>query len=179
MLALLLLHAARLNSRLDSNGSIILLENQDRSQWNWTLIREAMEWATQAAKGNKLTRYHIEASIAWEYCRAAEFAATDWSRIDSLYKMLLARFSTPMIRLNAAVAHSYTQGPESGRKQLLSIDDADRKRLRPWWDCCMAQLYERAGSRSAALSHWRDALALSTVYAQRQFIQHQIERLES
>jgi RNA polymerase sigma-70 factor (ECF subfamily) len=177
LLALFLFHSARLDSRLDASGSVILLADQDRSQWNWGLICEAMDWMAKAARGSELSRYHIEAAIAWEHCRATEFAATDWPRIVQLYKTLLDQFSTPMIQLNAAVAHSYAHGPEVDREQLLSINDADRKRLRPWWDCCMAQLLECSGATARALSHWRDALALSTASAQRRFIQNQIDRL--
>ncbi|MEQ1904779.1 MAG: sigma-70 family RNA polymerase sigma factor [Pirellulaceae bacterium] len=175
--ALFLMHSARLNSRLDASGTTILLADQDRSQWNWDLIREAMSWMEKSATGDLLSRYHIEAAIAWEHCRATDFAATDWRRIVQLYGTLLDRFATPMIRLNAAIASSYADGPEAGREQLLAIDAVDRKRLRPWWDCCMAQLHERAGVPAAALSHWRDALALATTSPQRQFVQSQIDRL--
>ncbi len=178
LLALFLLHSARLDSRLDAGGSVVLLADQDRTQWNWALIREAMEWMAQAASGCELSRYHIEAGIAWEHCRAQEFASTDWARILALYKMLLDRFTTPMIQLNAAVACSYAVGTAAGKEQLLAISDADRKRLRPWWDCCMAQLLERSGEFTSAMSHWRDAWALATAAAQRQFIQSQLDRLE-
>lgn len=92
--------------------------------------------------------------------------------------MLLDRFTTPMIQLNAAVACSYAVGTAAGKEQLLAISDADRKRLRPWWDCCMAQLLERSGEFTSAMSHWRDAWALATAAAQRQFIQSQLDRLE-
>lgn len=177
LMSLLLLHSARLDSRLDSSGSVVLLANQDRSQWNWQWIGEAMVWAQKSASGTELSRYHIEAAIAWEHCRALQFSDTNWIRISQLYTMLLDRFATPMIRLNAAVAHSYALGPEFGKKQLLAIDGPDRKRLHPWWDCCMAQIHERSGAISAALHHWKDALALAPVPTQKQFIQAQLDRL--
>jgi predicted RNA polymerase sigma factor len=82
-----------------------------------------------------------------------------------------------MIRLNAAVARSYVDGPQVGTALLLKLDDADRKRIRPWWDCCMAQLHERMGQPHKALSHWRDALALASAESQRAFIQSRLERL--
>lgn len=178
LLALFLLHSARLDSRLDASGSVVLLADQDRSQWNWGLVREAMDRMSEAISGTELSRYHIEAGIAWEHCRAQDFESTDWTRIMTLYNMLLDRFSTPMIQLNAAVACSYAVGPTAGKEQLLAIADADRKRLRPWWDCCMAQLLERSTEFTSAMSHWRDALALATASAQRQFIQAQIDRLK-
>lgn len=177
LLSLLLLHSARLDSRLDSSGAAVLLADQDRSLWKWDWIREAMWWAEKSAYGAELSRYHIEAAIAWEHCRATDFSTVNWTQIARLYSMLLQRFTTPMIRLNAAVAQSYVNGPEIGRVQLLAIDGKDRKRLHPWWDCCMAQLHERSGDPEAAYFHWRDALVLATAPAQKRFIQCQIDRI--
>ncbi|XZE20828.1 hypothetical protein SH449x_000716 [Pirellulaceae bacterium SH449] len=91
--------------------------------------------------------------------------------------MLQQRFSTPMVRLNASVARSYVAGPKVGITLLLNLDDTARKRIRPWWDCCMAQLHERMHQPNEALSHWRDALALASAESQRAFIRSQIERL--
>ena len=178
LVALLLLHTARMNGRLDTDGGVVLLAQQDRTRWDGALIREAMSYAQNAARGSELSRYHIEAAIAWEHCRASDFSSTHWSRIVSLYGLLLERFATPMIRLNAAVARSYIEGPEVGLALLLKLDDSERKRTRPWWDCCMAQLNERRGQRDSARSHWRDALALATADPQRVFIHGQIERLD-
>lgn len=175
--ALLLLHMARMNGRLDTDGVVVLLAEQDRQRWDGGLIRQAMGYAERAAQGTELSRYHLEAAIAWEHCRAPDFAATDWSRISDLYDMLQQRFSTPMIRLNAAVARSYVAGPQVGTTLLLKLDDADRQRIRPWWDCCMAQLHERMGQPQKALSHWRDALALASAESQRVLIRSRIERL--
>lgn len=176
LVALLLLHAARFDGRLDTDGSVVLLAQQDRTRWNGNLIREAMDYAERAASGSELSRYHLEAAIAWEHCRAANFGATDWQRITRFYALLLDRFTTPMIRLNAAIAHSYVDGPESGKTRLLQISDEDRRRIRPWWDCCLAQLNERLGQSNTALSHWRDALALANTESQRQFIRGQLAR---
>lgn len=177
--ALLLLHAARMNGRLDTNGEVVLLAEQDRTRWDGGLIREAMAHAERAAQGTELSRYHIEAAIAWEHCRATDFSNTDWARISGLYELLQRRFSTPMIRLNAAVARSYVDGPDVGTALLKGLDDTDRQRIRPWWDCCMAQLYERLDQPRKALSHWLDAAALASAEPQRVFIRQQIERLNA
>ncbi|MBL8891759.1 MAG: sigma-70 family RNA polymerase sigma factor [Planctomycetaceae bacterium] len=175
--ALLLLHVARMYGRIDTNGLVVLLAEQDRARWDGGLIREAMAYAERAAQGTELSRFHLEAAIAWEHCRAVDFSQTDWSRIANLYEMLRQRFATPMIRLNAAVARSYVDGPLVGTKLLLELDDVDRKRIRPWWDCCMAQMYERLEQPEKALSHWTDASALAASEPQRIFIHRQMERL--
>lgn len=177
LLSLMLFHTARLDSRLDAQGFPILLADQNRTQWNWEMIREAMDWMRQSASGDELSRYHIESAIAWEHCRSADFATTNWPRIAGLYEILIGRFATPMTLLNAAVARSYAESAQAGRTHLLAIDGADRKRLHPWWDCCMAQMFERSGDTTAALRHWRDALALANSPNHRQFVQQQINRL--
>src|SRR5262245_32644946 len=81
LLALMCFHAARFDARVALDGAIVLLEEQDRSAWNWGDVREGMAWLARSAAGDELTRYHVEAGIAWEHCRAPTFADTDWRRI--------------------------------------------------------------------------------------------------
>src|SRR5436309_3340881 len=85
LLALMCFHGARFDARVALDGAIVLLEEQDRSAWNWGDVREGMEWLARSAAGDELTRYHVEAGIAWEHCRAPTFAETDWRRIAELY----------------------------------------------------------------------------------------------
>lgn len=70
LLALMCFHAARFDARVALDGGIVLFEDQDRSAWNWGDAREGMAWLARSAAGNELTRYHVEAGIAWEHCRA-------------------------------------------------------------------------------------------------------------
>jgi RNA polymerase sigma-70 factor (ECF subfamily) len=78
LLALMCFHAARFDARIAQSGTIVLLEEQDRSAWNWNDVREGMAWLARSAAGAELTRYHVEAGIAWERCRAPSFTDTDW-----------------------------------------------------------------------------------------------------
>ncbi len=176
LLALFLFHSGRFDSRVDGKGIAVLLEDQDRSRWDWSSIREAMALMARAATGESLSRYHLEAAIAWEHCRATDFAQTDWTRVTELYETLCSCFATPMARLNHAIALSYSAGIDSGIVQLLAIPDADRRRLRPWWDCAMAQLHSRGGRHECSQSHWRDAMALAQSPAQQRFIRERLER---
>ena len=88
LLALMCFHAARFDARVALDGAIVLLEEQDRGAWNWSDVREGMAWLARSAAGEELTRYHVEAAIAWEHCRAPTFADTDWRRIAELYDTL-------------------------------------------------------------------------------------------
>ncbi len=170
LLALMLMHAARFDARVDTRGAIVLLEAQDRSRWNWSLVREAMQWMAQSTQSNQLSRYHLESAIAWEHCRAASFEEIDWRRVSEFYRMLERLCPSPMIRLNEAIAISYAEGAEVGLQRLVAMPEEDRKRLRPWWDCAIAEAYHRRDRRSEAIAHWSDALSLATNSAQRELI---------
>ncbi len=179
LLALMLMHSARFEARVDMFGSVVLLEDQDRSQWNWSRIREAMDWMSRSAEGTQLSRYHVESSIAWEHCRAKTFGEVDWSKIAERYKCLELVHPGPMVRLNLAIAFSYASGPEFGLSLLTKIDSDDRTRLRPWWDCAMADVLLRLGECMAAISHWRDAILLATNQEHRKLIAKRIEKAEN
>src|SRR6185295_14579026 len=85
--ALLCLHAARLPSRIDDAGSLILLEAQDRSRWSRPLIEQGFQFLNQSA-GGELTPFHLEAGIAGLHAQARSFAETDWRGILNLYTLL-------------------------------------------------------------------------------------------
>ena len=179
LLALMLLHSARFEARLDTHGAIILLDAQDRTRWDWTKIKEAMRWMAASTETTEVSRYHIESAIAWEHCRASTFESIDWNRVVELYRSLEELCSSPMIQLNRAIATSYAVGPSAAMQQLIAMDDKDRDRVRPWWDCALADVHLRLGNRAEALAHYLDAVALSTNEGHRAMIQHKIRNLEA
>ena len=170
LLALMLMHAARFDARFDTRGAIVLLESQDRSRWDWGMVREAMEWMARSTESNQLSRFHLESAIAWEHCRASSFAQIDWRRVSEFYGMLDRLWPSPMIRLNQAIAISYADGAENGLQRLVGMPESDRSRLRPWWDCAVAEAYHRMNCKAEAIAHWTDALSLATNAAQRELI---------
>src|SRR5262249_45488659 len=89
LMALMLFHAARLESRLDQRGSVLLLEEQDRSRWDQGLIRHAQAFLARSAEGTVISAFHLEAAIACHHCTAKSFAETDWQAILRLYDALL------------------------------------------------------------------------------------------
>lgn len=178
LLALLLLQSSRMDARVDADGCIVLLADQDRTTWNTGRIREAMHWMTIAAQDTDLSRYHVEAAIAWEHARAETVDAVNWQRISELYRMLEAVNPGPMVRLNGAIARSRAAGAESGLRELEAFSDEDRKRLRPWWDCAVADAFHRLNRPAEAFAHLTDALALASNTAQRRLIELKRSRLQ-
>ena len=118
LLALMQIHLARAETRFDANGDIVLLRRQDRACWNRALIREAVSLIEQAALQRRLGPYQIEAAIAAVHAEATAFEATDWSQIVALYDLLLDFTTSPVVRLNRAVALRQVAGPEEAFAEI-------------------------------------------------------------
>lgn len=118
LIALMLFHSSRFHSRQSDTDHFISLEDQDRSCWDWAIIRRAMAWMQRSARGATLSRYHIEASIAWEHCRAAKFEHTDWCRIGELYKRMLESKHSVHCQIGLAMAEFFTSGPAASISRL-------------------------------------------------------------
>ncbi len=113
LLALMLLQQSRKAARFDADGQIILLEEQDRSLWDRTLIDEALALLDKAIRHRRPGPYQVQAAIAALHSRAKRAADTDWEEIDLLYQMLERLTPSPVVTLNRAVAVSKRQGPEA------------------------------------------------------------------
>ena len=174
LLALTCFHAARFDARVALDGAIVLLEEQDRSAWNWNDVREGMAWLAKSAAGEELTRYHLEAGIAWEHCRVATFADTDWRRIAELYDLLEGIASSPLNSLNRAVAEAYLYGPQAGLDRLAAFLPENIPARYPGWHTVIGELHFRLGRRTAAELAWWEALRFTTARADREFLQRRL-----
>jgi RNA polymerase sigma-70 factor (ECF subfamily) len=111
--ALLLLQHARAPARLDADGAIVLLEDQDRSLWDREKIAEGLVLVEKALRHRRPGPYQVQAAIAALHARAARPEDTDWAEIDQLYAVLEAVQPSPVVTLNRAVAVSKLRGPEA------------------------------------------------------------------
>jgi RNA polymerase sigma factor (sigma-70 family) len=178
LLALMCFHTARFDARVDLAGAIVLLEEQDRSVWNWSDVREGMAWLEKSAAGDELTRYHVEAGIAWEHCRAPTFADTDWRRIAELYDTLERIAPSPLHILNRAVAEAYLQGPQAGLDRLSAVPLENVPARYPGWHTVIGELHFRLGRHAAAERAWREALSKTTACADREFLRRRLAECE-
>lgn len=174
LLALMCFHAARFDARVAPDGAIVLLEEQDRSTWNWSDVREGMEWLARSAAGAELTRYHVEAGIAWEHCRAPRFADTDWRRIAELYDTLDRIAPSPLHALNRAVAEAYLHGPQAGLDRLAAVRPEDVPARYPGWHTVIGELHFRLGRHSAARLAWREALRWTTARTDQELLRRRL-----
>ena len=118
LLALMLLQHSRAPARFDENGEIVLLDEQDRSRWNRTLIDEGRLLLERAAFSQNPGPYQLQAAIAALHARAARPEDTPWKEIDSLYQVLEALQPSPVVTLNRAVAVWKLQGPEAALEMI-------------------------------------------------------------
>jgi len=137
-------------------------------------VREGMAWLARSAAGDELTRYHVEAGIAWEHCRAPTFADTDRRRIAELYGTLERIAPSPLHALNRAVAEAYLHGPQAGLERLAAVLPENVPARYPGWHAVIGELHFRLGRHSAAERAWREALRFTTARADREFLHRRL-----
>jgi RNA polymerase sigma-70 factor (ECF subfamily) len=173
-MALMLFHAARLESRLDRHGSILLMEEQDRDKWDWGLIRRAYDYLNASAEGTALSPFHLEAAIACHHCIANSYAETDWPAILKLYDALLAIHRSPVYLLNRAIVLAEIAGPASGLTALQEIGQDPTWRHYHLFDATIGELYRRAGDLVRARKHLEAARASTKSRFDRELIERRL-----
>jgi RNA polymerase sigma factor (sigma-70 family) len=173
--ALLELQASRTRARTDANGTPVLLDAQDRSLWDWLLIRRGLEALDRAqALGKPVGPYVLQAAIASCHARAPRAEDTDWARIARLYDVLAELTPNPVVEVNRAVAHGRATGPDAGLSVLEGIDDAalDGSVLVP---SVRGDLLARAGRRQEAAEAFREAAARTRNQSERSILLRRAE----
>jgi RNA polymerase sigma-70 factor, ECF subfamily len=158
LLALMLLHGSRFPARIDADGTLFLLRDQDRSRWDHALIAEGMRALDRASDGDAISAFHLEAGIAACHAAAASWESTDWAQILELYDELLALTHSPVVAMNRAVAVSRVDGPLSGLAALDAIGDRDALDRHPLLPAIQAELWREAGDIERAAERYRAAL---------------------
>jgi RNA polymerase sigma-70 factor (ECF subfamily) len=162
LMALMLFHAARLESRLDQRGSVLLLDEQDRGRWDRGLIRQAQEFLTRSAEGTVVSAFHLEAAIACHHCTAGSCAGTDWPAILRLYDALLTLNRSPVYLLNRAIVLAQIEGPEAGIRALEQAGQDPALGRYHLFDATLGELYRRAGDPARARQHLEAARQKTT-----------------
>jgi len=178
LLALMCLHAARFESRINSNNDIILLREQDRSRWDHELVRVGFRYLNSSSDGEQLSAYHIEAAIAAEHCLAADFDRTNWPRMLDLYDLLLVVKPAPVIRLNRAVVLAETGETAAAIAAILAIPGIDHLlRSDHIYSAVLGNLYTRLSNALAAKEYLLLAHQLTPSMAEKKLLQLSIGRL--
>jgi RNA polymerase sigma-70 factor (ECF subfamily) len=174
LLALMLLNAARFPTRVDGDGNLLRLKEQDRAKWDQGMIARGMFHFMQSAAGDQLTSYHLQAGIAATHCRAADYDSTDWPHILELYDQLVRLEDSPVIALNRAVVVANIHGPKAGLAAIAAI--RHRGKLEQYYllNAVLGELESQGNNPKAAAAHFREALATAGMNAEREFLQRRL-----
>jgi len=177
LMALMCYHSARTDSRMTSDGEIILLPEQDRSKWNFNLVQEGNKYLNKAAFGNSISTYHIEAAIAYEHCSAKNFKLTDWIRILQLYEWLCKISPSPVTELNKSIAVMQVHGPESAMKSVMEIPG--RKKLESFYlyHSLLGEINSRMLKKTEAKKNFEDAIRLTNSEPEKKMLKNKINAL--
>jgi RNA polymerase sigma-70 factor (ECF subfamily) len=166
LLALLLLSESRRGARVASDGSMVLLADQDRNLWDRELIDQGQELVRACLRRNRPGPFQIQAAIAAVHSDAVDAEDTDWRQILSLYDMLMMQAATPVVALNRAVAVAEVYGAADA---LSLLDDMDLERYH-LFHATRAELLRRLGDVGAADDAYGEALALVSNDVERRFL---------
>lgn len=176
LLALMLLHDARRDARVDPQGDIVLLEDQDRSRWNQAQIAEALPLIAEAFRGEP-GGYALQAAIAAEHCKAARAMDTDWPKIVEWYEALERLQPSPVIALNRAVAVAMAHGPPAGLAILEQIAATNELNSFHLLHAARADLLRRLGDHPAASVSYRRAISLATNRSERRYLERRLSEV--
>ena len=174
LMALMCFHSSRSESRLTTEGEIILLPMQDREKWNAGLIDEGNEYMNKAAFGNVVSAYHIEAAIAYEHCSAKLFKDTNWKRILEYYEWLCKISPSPINELNKAVAVMELHGAEKALHELQLINNKKKLESYYLYHSLLGEIYSRINNFPSAKQHFETAIKLTHSETERKMLKNKI-----
>jgi RNA polymerase sigma-70 factor (ECF subfamily) len=172
----MLLHDSRREARLDDDGNLILLDEQDRTRWDQAKIREGLAVLEEAFALRDPGPYQVQAAISALHAEAPTAEATDWRQIAALYESLAAITPAMVVEVNRAVAVAMAWGPQAGLEMLLELEEqADG--YYPY-HAARADLLRRTGQREAAAEAYARAIALCSNRAEREYLQRRYEEMK-
>ena len=177
LLALMLLHDSRRDTRLSADGELVRLDEQDRGRWDREEIREGIALTERALAEGGPGRYALQAAIAAVHAEAKTPEETDWRQIVALYRQLLARFPSPVVELNHAAAVAEAHGAADGLALLDALESRRELSAYHLLPAARGRLLARLHRDSEAAEAYRRALALVGNDAERRFLERELGRL--
>jgi RNA polymerase sigma-70 factor, ECF subfamily len=177
LLALMLLHESRRETRATADGDLILLDEQDRTRWNRALIEEGAALVRAAFSSPEIGPYTVQAAIAAVHAESPTAEATDWNEIVGLYDLLLRITPSPIVALNRSVALAMRDGPESGLAdldRLLAGGELDKYQLA---HAARADFCRRLGRHAEARTSYERAIKLTQQGPARRFLERRLAAL--
>ena len=171
LLALMLFHDARTVARVDEAGDLVLLEDQDRSLWDASMIEEAASVLDAALRLRRPGPFQVQAAIAACHAQSADAAETDWMQIAALYATLVEMVPSAVVELNRAVAVSMALGPGEGLAIVESLAESGELRGYHLLPAARADMLRRLGRYPEAASAYEEARDLAGTEAERRYLE--------
>ena len=178
LVALMLLHDARRDARIDQAGDLVILEEQDRSRWDRAQVAEALPLVDEAFRAGP-GPFALQAAIAAVHCQAARPEDTDWPQIVRLYDLLERIQPSPIVSLNRAVAVAMADGPGPALALVDNLSATDNLANYHLLHAARADLLRRLGSSVEAAKSYQRALALVTNDSERRFLERRLREVQS
>jgi RNA polymerase sigma factor (sigma-70 family) len=179
LLALMLLNSARIPSRVDVDGNLLRLQDQDRSLWDRSMIARGMLHLAHSADGNEISEYHVQAGISACHCEAPNFESTNWPCILSLYDQLMKFDNSPVVALNRAVAVANVHGPKAGLEAVAAIENRDKLDSYYLLYAVLGEFESQMNDPLAAAGYFRKSLKLAEMKSEQAFLSKRLEACEA
>jgi len=174
LLALMILHDSRRETRLNDGGELVLLDEQDRTRWNQEKIREGIRILDDAMALYATGPYQVQAAISALHAEAPTASATDWVQIAALYETLLKMMPSPVVEVNRAVAVAMAQNPSVGLMLLHRIEGMET--YYPY-HVARADLLRRTNQREAAVDAYEQAIILCGNSVELAYLQRRLDEM--
>jgi RNA polymerase sigma-70 factor (ECF subfamily) len=177
LLALILLTDARRRTRVDGAGQLVLLADQDRTQWDRAEIAEGVALVHEALRRRPPGRFALQAAVAAVHAEAPSWEATDWAEVVGLYDALLEVWPSPVVALNRAVAVGFAFGPAAGLAELDALSAEPLLATYGYLAASRADFLRRLGRDADARLAYEEALALTENVVEREFLEGRLAEL--
>jgi RNA polymerase sigma-70 factor (ECF subfamily) len=177
LLALMLLHDSRRDTRVANNGELVPLEEQDRGRWNAVQIEEGLKLVERALRLRAIGPYQLQAAIAAVHAEARTASETDWRQIAGLYEELVKVYPSATVALNRAVAVAMSEGPAEGLTLLDGLGACGALDSYHLYHAARADLLRRMSRKQEATAAYQRALSLTANAVERRYLRRRIDEL--
>lgn len=177
LMALMLLHDSRRDARVNGNGELVVLEDQDRAKWDHDRINEGTAILDYALRLRNPGPYQVQAAISAVHAQAETAQKTDWAQIVELYQTLFQMTASPVVEVNRAVAMAMAGNPQAGLRILHRLK-LEMEEFFPF-HVAHADLLRRTNQRAAAADAYQQAIRLCQNSTERAYLEQQLQTLES
>lgn len=177
LLSLMCFTAARNKARIDNRGNIVLLKDQDRKLWDTELIKRAIQYLDKSSVSEQISRYHIEAGIAFEHAKAKQYADTNWKNILHYYDVLYQLQPSPIVALNRAIIIVETHGAATAIEAVHTIPNLEQLKNFYLLPATLGELHSQLEEKEKAMFYFTKAMQLTQSAAEKHLLQQKINRI--